>query len=352
MKRKLAILENDIKYLSKLVEELHKKYPDRFEVYTFTDYEIACTALKRVKIDIFIADEAFYVDEGKIPEYCSFVYFVGMSDKKSFRGRKAIYKFQSTDLIYIQILKTYFEHLVNVPDAKSENRRCKVISFTSISGGTGSSTVAAACARNYAGKGRKVLYLNLESFGSADVFFDADGKAGMSDVVHALRYEKNNLPRRLRECVQQDKSGVFFFSESRAVLDIVGLGSDERALLLAELRLSGDYEYIIVDLDFELGPRFLEICKQTDAVIVVGDGTEISNRKILKAESALFETGELRMDVKERMFLLYNKFDSKSGGIIRKSDMRVMGVIPGFACATMEQMLRKLSMMNIFEKLM
>ena len=46
--------------------------------------------------------------------------------------------------------------------------------------------MAAACARNYAGKGRKVLYLNLESFGSADVFFDADGKADMSDVVHAL----------------------------------------------------------------------------------------------------------------------------------------------------------------------
>ena len=173
MKRKLAILENDIKYLSKLVEEFHEKYPDQFEVYAFTDHEIAFTALKRVKIDIFIADEAFYVNEEKIPEHCSFAYFVGMPDKKSFRGRKAIYKFQSIDFIYIQILKTYF-------------KRCKVISFTSISGGTGSSTVAAACARNYAGKGRKVLYLNLESFGSADVFFDADGKADMSDVVHAL----------------------------------------------------------------------------------------------------------------------------------------------------------------------
>ena len=161
MKRKLAILENDIKYLSKLVEEFHEKYPDQFEVYAFTDHEIAFTALKRVKIDIFIADEAFYVNEEKIPEHCSFAYFVGMPDKKSFRGRKAIYKFQSIDFIYIQILKTYFEHLVNVPDAKSENKRCKVISFTSISGGTGSSTVAAACARNYAGKGRKVLYLNL-----------------------------------------------------------------------------------------------------------------------------------------------------------------------------------------------
>lgn len=352
MKRKLAILENDIKYLSKLVEEFHEKYSDQFEVYAFTDHEIAFTALKRVKIDIFIADEAFYVDEEKIPEHCSFAYFVGMPDKKSFRGRKAIYKFQSIDFIYIQILKTYFEHLVNVPDAKSENKRCKVISFTSISGGTGSSTVAAACARNYAGKGRKVLYLNLESFGSADVFFDADGKSGMSDVVHALRYEKNDLLRRLRECVKQDKSGVFFFSESRTAFDIAELGSDEQVLLLAELRLSEDYEYIIVDLDFELGSGFLEICKQTDAVIVVGDGTEISNRKILKAERVVFESGELQMDVKERMFLLYNKFDSKSGGIIRKSDMRVMGVIPEFACATMEQMLRKLSMIDIFEKLM
>ena len=350
MKRKLAILENDIKYLSKLVEEFHEKYPDQFEVYAFTDHEIAFTALKRVKIDIFIADEAFYVNEEKIPEHCSFAYFVGMPDKKSFRGRKAIYKFQSIDFIYIQILKTYFEHLVNVPDAKSENKRCKVISFTSISGGTGSSTVAAACARNYAGKGRKVLYLNLESFGSADVFFDADGKADMSDVVHALRYEKNNFPRRLRECVKQDKSGVFFFSESRTAFDIAELGSDERVLLLAELRLSEDYEYIIVDLDFELGPGFLEICKQTDDVIVVGDGTEVSNRKILKAERAVFESGELQMDVKERMFLLYNKFDSTSGRTIQKSNMRTIGVIHRFACVTMEQMLSRLSIMGVFEK--
>lgn len=49
MKRKLAILENDIKYLSKLVEEFHEKYPDRFEVYKFTDHENAFTTLNRVK---------------------------------------------------------------------------------------------------------------------------------------------------------------------------------------------------------------------------------------------------------------------------------------------------------------
>ena len=85
-------------------------------------------------------------------------------------------------------------------------------------------------------------------------------------------------------------------------------------------------------------------------MIVVGDGTEVSNRKILKAERAVFESGELQMDVKERMFLLYNKFDSTSGRTIQKSNMRTIGVIPRFACVTMEQMLSRLSIMGVFEK--
>lgn len=56
--------------------------------------------------------------------------------------------------------------------------------------------------------------------------------------------------------------------------------------------------------------------------------------------------------LKERMFLVYNKFDSKLGGIIQESNMRAIGVIPRFACVTMEQIPSKLSMMGVFEMVM
>ena len=49
MKIKLAILEKDQGYLTKIVSVFSTKYADKFEIYSFTDKEVALAHLEEAK---------------------------------------------------------------------------------------------------------------------------------------------------------------------------------------------------------------------------------------------------------------------------------------------------------------
>ena len=57
MKIKLAILEKDKSYLSRIVTAFGARYADKLEIYSFTDYQVALSCLNEAKIDVFIAAE-------------------------------------------------------------------------------------------------------------------------------------------------------------------------------------------------------------------------------------------------------------------------------------------------------
>ena len=103
------------------------------------------------------------------------------------------------------------------------NDRCIGVDRGRLGGGVGGSSAAAACAMRFAQKGKRALYLNLERFGSADVFFSAEGSSSLGDVIYAVKSQKGNLEIRLESSVKRDGSGVFFFSPPKLALDTAEL---------------------------------------------------------------------------------------------------------------------------------
>ena len=91
------------------------------------------------------------------------------------------------------------------------NTNCKVLLFTGIEGGTGASSAAAACALYFAQNGKRVLYLNIEKFGSADMFFYGEGQYTMSDIVYNIKSKKSNLSLKLESSVKLIREGYTFF---------------------------------------------------------------------------------------------------------------------------------------------
>ena len=162
MKIKLAILENDSNYLNRMVVAFNTRYADKLEIYSFTSYDVALEALTSSKIDVLVASDYFNVDSKKLPPRCGFAYLVDSPDIDNVREQRAICKFQKADLIYKQILSIYSENAENMSKIKLSEDGSKLITFSSPCGGTGTSSVAAACAVNYAKRGKKVLYFNLE----------------------------------------------------------------------------------------------------------------------------------------------------------------------------------------------
>ena len=144
MKIKLAILEKDSVYLSRIVSVFGSKYADKFEIYSFTDQAVALSNLNGAKIDVLIASDSFEIDVAKLPARCGFAYLVDSIDIDTVNDQRAICKFQKADLIYKQIISVYSEKASSITGFKMNSDEGKVIVFCSPSGGVGCSTAAAA----------------------------------------------------------------------------------------------------------------------------------------------------------------------------------------------------------------
>lgn len=352
MKIKLAILDNDVNYLNRIVAAFGTRYAEKFEIYSFTESEIALANLVSAKIDVLLADDSFDIDTTQLPRKCAFAYLVETMDIDTLNGHQTICKFQKADLIYKQILSVYSENAGNVTGVRVEDASTKIILFTSASGGVGSSTMAAACATHFATQNKKTLYLNLEKFGSSDAIFSAEGQFDMSDIIFALKSRKTNLQLKLESCVKQDSRGVYFFSQTKIALDMLELKTEDVLQLITELKLAGSYDYIILDTEFDLDKNTIEIYRKAHAIVWVGDGSETSNAKTERAYIAL-STMEQNSDapLTNRVSLVYNKFSNKTGLTIGEIGLRILGGAPRYEHATVAQVVDQLSKMTIFDSI-
>ncbi|MBE6961228.1 MAG: chromosome partitioning protein ParA [Ruminococcaceae bacterium] len=352
MKIKLAILEKDPSYLNRIVTAFSVKYADNLEIYSFTNGELALSALDTNRIDVFLVSDAFEIEMNAIPKRCGFAYFVDSPDVETLNNQRAICKFQKADLIYKEILSLYSENKGGATGLKFNDDSTKLIAFSSPSGGSGSSTAAAACAMHFATKGKKTLYLNLEKFGSADAFFRGSGGFDMSDVIYALKSKKTNLPMKLEGCVKQADNGVYFYSQTKVALDMLELSAEDMIRLLAELKITGSYDYIVADMDFSIDAASIQAYKQAHAVVWVGDGSELSNMKIQRAFTAVSILEQnAGAPLTDRLGLIYNKFSNKTGKTAGNIGIREIGGAPRYDHAPVEQILNQLSAAEMFDKI-
>ncbi len=352
MKIKLAILERDIAYLNRITAVFSTRYADKLEIYSFTEYEGAMQALDGSRIDVFLADDFFEVELDRLPGRCGFAYLIDNSGVEMVKDCAAVCRFQKADLIYKQILNIYSEQAESMAGFEMNHGDCSCIAFLSPAGGVGCSTMAAACARHFALRGKRVLYLNLERFGTSDLFFQGEGQFSMSDIIYALKGKRSNLAMKLESCVKQDACGVKFFSDVNIALDIQELELDEILRLLRTVCQSGLYEYIILDMDFSIDQKFFEIQKIIEKMVLVSSGSVMANQKVMKALHALAEAERsMELPILNRMVLCYNRFGSKTGRMLEQIPVRNIGGAPVYAQATERQIVEQLSELGIYDVL-
>ena len=350
MRVKIALLEKDKSYLTRIMSTFGTKYADKLEVYSFTDPEVALGTLSGAKIDLLLASDAFNIDVSKLPNRCAFAYLVDSMGIEMLNDQRAICKFQRADLIYKQILSIYSEKASSITGFNVSGEEGHVLLFASPSGGVGSSTMAAACAMRFAKQGKKVLYLNMETFGTSEVFFRGEGQFDMHDIIFALKSKKTNLSLKLESCVKQDPCGVYYYAESKVALDMMELSVDDSIRLLSELKLTGSYNYIIIDAPFGLSKDMLNLYRQARAIVLVGNGSEESNNKIERAYAAM-SILEASSDapLNRRTCFMYNKVSSKGAQQINAEGMKVLGGAPCYTGVSVRQIVEQLATMEMFD---
>ncbi len=350
MKIKLAILESDSEYLRRVVPVFNNKFANELQIYSFTDPTVAIECLEEKKIDVFLASDNFTIDFSKIPKRCGFAYLVESLDINMVDKYRAICKFQKGELIYKQILSIYSEHVPNITGLQvNENNLMKTILFCSPCGGVGVSTAAAACAISLTNKGYRVLYLNTEVYGDADVFFACDGQFDFSDVIYAVMSNKTNRAMKLQSTVKQDQSGVYFYSSPRVALDMMEMTVENYSVLQSELRALGCYDYVVIDAEFPENQTEYKLFELCNSIVFVSDNSEISTKKLAKAFNSIqILDGQMDLGIQPRIWLLQNKTASND---ISLSDIRKLGSFPLYQSVSPAQMAKQLSISNMFEQL-
>lgn len=352
MRIKLAILEKDKIYLDRIASAFNTKYADKFEIYSFTDLKMVLDTLDSKRIDVFLASDLFDIDVAILPNRCGFAYFVDSADIDTVKDQRAICKFQKVDLIYKQILSIYSEKAGDISGLKIGDETAKIIAFCSPCGGVGTSSMAASAAKYFSSKNKKTLYLNFEKLGSSDVFFNGEGQFNMSDVIFALKSKNTNLSLKLESCVKQDVSGVYFYSQSKVALDIYELKAEDIIRLIYKVKLTGSYDYIILDLDFALDAESLNIIRQSHSVVWISDGSENANTKIFRAyESLQIIEENTDSSIINRISLFYNKFSNKTSKSIENLNLKSIGGAPRYEHAATLQVIDQLSKLEVFNKI-
>ena len=348
---KLVFLDSNEQVTRKITSALRMRYMSAFELVSFTDPADAMAYIRQNRTDVFLADKEFTIDTERLPTRCGFAYLVDSPDVCEYNAQRAICKYQSLDQLYAQIMDIYVERAEPVILRPDSNENCRVIAFCSASGGVGTSTVAAACAIHYAKYGEKTIYLNLEPFGSAELYFSGVSMKSLYDVILALKSNSPNLEIKFNNWVKQDKSGVYFFAPARDIRHMLNLDSKTIIRMLEILRNCG-YQNIILDMPFSLREDVLSIYRQVNAVVLVGDGSAVSNQKT-ETLAAAIELVEQKKEAPlyDRMYLLYNRFSSRTSKKVRTTLVQELGGFPVYRDGTTEQILEQLSERNDFDKI-
>lgn len=345
MKIKVAILDTDARYLLKLGNAFSNKYTDKIQLYSFTEEEVALETIKTAKIDVFIANKQFNIHRDTLPKGCGFAYLVDSKDEGSGSGEYTICKYQKVDVIYKDLLAVYAEIMASYNEYVEDSlSKIPFYVFVSASGGTGSSTVAAAYAISQVKQGKKPLYINLEAFGNSESFFTGEGSGNFSNIIYAIKSKKSNLSLILESNVKLDPRGVYFLESCKVSCDLLEMSSVDLRIMIQEINKIEHYDSVVLDMDYQMGDFMFEAFQCAKNIIFVNDGSDIANQKFLKA----LQTMEIMEQQKEMRFLgkismIYNKFRNRTSTMIADNEVKVLGGIQQFEGATVMQVVEQIS---------
>lgn len=368
MKIKLTILDSDSNYLNRLVSAFKARYSEILEIFSYTTLDAAMADLEKNKSDVFVADAYFKVDAQKIPSSCGFAYLTSSQNEKVDGEVRKIFKFQRADRILDEITDIHKitvalerERLERMEKEKLEKERLekerleqerrknanKIVVFLPTSGGVGVSTLAAACAIHFAKLGRKTLYLSTEFFGSTDAFFKGEGGRSLIDVVNALK--DSDIASKIDGYAVKDASGVYFYTQPDNPIDMLAVTSQDIFKLIESLKNSYIYDCIVLDCGPVFDKGFIDIYTQSQGLVFVGNGTEISNMKAAAAVNVMEKIGT-EAQLKDKTAIVYNRFNQSSG---EKTELiKCVGTLQELETNTARQTAEQLSDLDIFDSLL
>ena len=337
---KILLLDNDTDYSQRFKFYLEKKYSD-FSISIFNSIESAKEMADNEKYDVVFFDAEYdKLDFSQFsPDEDSSVFAYMSGTNEIINDSTTVYKYRTISELYNTICEMYEKKKkrvvrTNVSSDVTENDRT-VITFIPAHGGSGSSTMAAACAVALAGE-TSVLYINLEQCPSDTAFFRYPGQKCVTDIVSALKtkYTETGIYQLLKEVIVKEGTypgtELYCLKGFNNIMDWMALTPQGIRTLIKIIREKFSYKYIIVDIDYIMSSVMNTVITSSDQLVVVSSGSEVAQIKLKKILRYLDVLGRDESNKMPDQFVLFNQYygsDSKTSGV---GNMRVVSEIPRF----------------------
>lgn len=302
-KPRIIIADKDEKYIIPLQLKFVEEFFDEADIEIITDEKYFETLfLTPQEADILIVSEDLYTSDllrhniGNIFEMTEQNNEEGTTDELSVTK---IFKYTSIKEIFNVITGKSADSLkIEKKDAEPQ-----IIMVYSASGGTGKTTVAlgicACLAKNY----KKVLYISASYLQVFQKFLD-----NQSPIIDAEIYAKLNHPTSLiYENIKHviRKETFNYLPPFKAAIMSLGIDFDVYGALAEAAKKSYDYDYIIVDSDYEFDNDKAKLMNLANKVIVVTEQTDMA----VYATNAL--ASNLNSGSMDKLLFICNKFDKE-----------------------------------------
>ena len=277
MKVKLLIATTDADYAEHLSSRISERHADAADVSVCSTPEGLQDLLATKKYDAALLDAALiegadlsniqlplllWTEEEDVPELAATF------------GK--IRKYQRISSIIAGVLEHYAKVSTGVCSIDSE--KAHITAVWSPAGGVGKTTVALAYAARKISEGKQVLYLNLELFSSAPVYFDEIGK-GISTIFEMLENNEGNI-KMLIQGIRKYSSdaGMAYFCRPDNFDDMNILSTENIDVLINAC--AGVTEELVIDMSCICDERARQIFGLADRVFLVTDTTGTSQIKL------------------------------------------------------------------------
>lgn len=348
MRINIAFFDKDTVYINRLLKSFREKYVKQTSVSVFTDEKIFAAELLSQHFDIAVIDQDYMNLRSIVPEKTILAVFVKDNAIDEIESIPAVGKYQRFENIYKRIVDVYADHSVGIK-VRRNSGKSSIIMFTSVQGGCGTSSLAAAYAINRARNGKYVFYLNLETFGSANSFFSGEGKGSFSDIIYALKSKNVNFVLKLEAVTRKDESGVEFINGCRNAFDMMELKDSEITDLIEGIEAAQEYDLMVIDYSGALSPRQLKLMKEhADTIIYVSDGSETGNEKFSKfCEAVRVIEKKENTTLLNKMALVYNRYSSKTSRQMETLPITLLGGIHRIEGVTGRDLVEELSKQDV-----
>jgi len=156
---------------------------------------------------------------------------------------------------------------------------------------------------------------------------------------------------KLESVLKKSPDGIYFYAPSANPINLLDLDAEEFLSLLSEIKKSGLFNEIVLDMDSFPSVWMLEGLKEADDIWLIADGTEASAEKYDKFRvfiSALEKKKQLRISPKMKIF--YNKYSNKTGKPIENCGLEIGGGSPRYEGMEEITIVKKMADSNAFNK--